>query len=258
MGSRTPTARRGGAVSRRGGVPTVVPPPATSPGQLALPLVAPSEGGGARSEPLPGAVHIAGWLDRDAQRALTARFREWAQPPAGLRHPRVPTGHTMSVQSVCLGWHWQPYAYSRTADDTDGAPVTPFPADLVDLARSAVAAAYGPGSAAARRYAPDAAIVNLYAPGARLGLHQDGEEPSAAPVVTISLGDTCRFRFAGIDRRTGPFTDLDLASGDLLVFGGPSRRVFHGVPEVYDATGPDDIGMPPGRLSITVRETGLP
>ena len=50
---------------------------------------------------------------------------------------------------------------------------------------------------------------------------------------------------------------LDLASGDLLVFGGPSRRVFHGVPKVYDATGPDGLGLPPGRLSITVRETGL-
>src|SRR5918995_1413908 len=67
----------------------------------------------------------------------------------------------------------------------------------------------------------------------------------------------CRFRFAGVDRRTGPFTDLDLASGDLLVFGGSSRRIFHGVPKVYDATGPDGLGLPPGRLSITVRETGL-
>ena len=47
-------------------------------------------------------------------------FRAWARPPAGLRHPRVPAGHLMSVQSVCLGWHWQPYAYSPTADDTDG------------------------------------------------------------------------------------------------------------------------------------------
>ncbi|HET6953696.1 MAG TPA: alpha-ketoglutarate-dependent dioxygenase AlkB [Acidimicrobiales bacterium] len=258
MGSLTSTARRGGAVSRRGGVPTVVPPPAAAAGQLALPLAAAPGGTPVPSEPLPGAVHIAGWLDREAQRRLTARFREWARPPAGLRHPRVPTGHRMSVQSVCLGWHWQPYAYSRTADDTDGAPVKALPADLADLARAAVAAAYGPASAAARSYAPDAAIVNLYAPGAHLGLHQDGEEPSAAPVVTISLGDTCRFRFAGVDRRTGPFTDLDLASGDLLVFGGPSRRVFHGVPKVHDGTGPADIGMPPGRLSITVRETGLP
>lgn len=255
MGSSRTTA-----VSSLGGVPTVVPPAAGTPGQLGLPLGGPGpdlDPVPVRTEPLPGAVHIAGWLDLAAQRKLTDRFREWARPPAGLRHPRVPTGHLMTVQSVCLGWHWQPYAYSRTADDTDGAPVKPLPADLADLARAAVAAAYGTGSPAARRYAPDAAIVNLYAPGARLGLHQDGEEPSPAPVVTISLGDTCRFRFAGVGRRTAPFTDLDLASGDLLVFGGPSRRVFHGVPKVYEATGPDGLGLPPGRLSITVRETGL-
>ena len=100
-------------------------------------------------------------------------------------------------------------------------------------------------------------IANLYSPGARLGLHQDGEEPSNAPVVTISLGDSCVFRMAGVDRRTGPFTDIELQSGDLLVFGGPNRRVYHGVPKVYDGTGPEDLGLPPGRLSITVRETGF-
>jgi alkylated DNA repair protein (DNA oxidative demethylase) len=163
----------------------------------------------------------------------------------------------MSVQSVCLGWHWQPYAYSRTADDTDGAPVKPVPDDVLALARSAVAAAYGPDSSEARRFSPDAAIVNLYAPGARLGLHQDGEEPSAAPVVTISLGDTCVFRLAGVDRRTGPFTDLPLGSGDLLVFGRDNRRIFHGVPKVISSSAPAGLGLPPGRLSITVRETGL-
>jgi alkylated DNA repair protein (DNA oxidative demethylase) len=163
----------------------------------------------------------------------------------------------MSVQSVCLGWHWSPYAYSRTADDTDGAPVKPLPADLIELSRRAVAAAYGDGSSEARTYAPDAAIVNLYAEGARLGLHQDGEEPSDAPVVTISLGDECTFRLAGTDRRTGPFTDIALRSGDLLVFGRRNRRIFHGVPKVEPGTAPSGLGLPPGRLSITVRETGL-
>ena len=60
---------------------------------------------------LPDVVHIAGWLDAERQRrARRATFRRWAVPPAGLRHPRVPSGHLMSVQSVCLGWHWQPYA----------------------------------------------------------------------------------------------------------------------------------------------------
>ena len=204
-------------------------------------------------EVLPGAVLVPGWLSFEAQQGLVEEFRSWALPPAGLRRPRMPTGHLMSVQSVCLGWHWSPYAYSRTADDTDGAPVKPVPDDLAQLGRSAVAAAYGADGG----YWPDAAIVNLYSPGAKLGIHQDGEEPSDAPVVTISLGDTAVFRFAGVDRRTGPFVDVELCSGDLLVFGGPSRRVFHGVPKILPGTGPHGIGLPPGRLSITLRETGL-
>jgi alkylated DNA repair protein (DNA oxidative demethylase) len=208
---------------------------------------------GAAVEVLPGAVHIPGWLDLGAQQRLVTGFREWAQPPAGLRHPRMPTGHLMSVQSVCLGWHWQPYAYTRTADDTDGAPVKALPPELADLARDAVAAAYGDDGG----YTPDAVIANLYAPGARLGLHCDGEEPADAPVVTISLGDTCLFRFAGVERRTAPFVDVWLRSGDLLVFGGPTRRIYHGVPKVLSGTAPAGLGLPPGRLSITVRETGL-
>jgi alkylated DNA repair protein (DNA oxidative demethylase) len=208
-------------------------------------------------ELMPGVVHVPDWLTLQAQRGLAQEFRSWARPPAGLRHPRVPTGHLMSVQSVCLGWHWQPYAYSRTADDTDGAPVKPLPVSVDILARQAVADTYGADSPEARRFEPDAAIVNLYPPGARLGLHQDGEEPCRAPVVTISLGDTCRFRLAGIDRRTAPFVDLEMRSGDLLVFGRENRRIFHGVPKVFDATAPDRLGLPDGRLSITVRETGL-
>jgi DNA oxidative demethylase len=206
---------------------------------------------------LPGVVHVAAWLDLDAQRALVEDFRRWALPPAGLRHARVPSGHLMSVQSVCLGWHWRPYAYSRTADDSDGAPVKPMLRELKNLARAAVDAAYGPASEAAETYDPDAAIVNLYTAGARLGLHQDAEEPSEAPVVTISLGDTCVFRLAAVDRRAGPFTDVELRSGDLLVFGGPSRRIYHGVPKVLEDSGPAALGLPSGRLSITVRETGL-
>lgn len=248
--------------SRLGGVSTVLPPAdVESTRQLALPIdPAQLDGDDSARQPaerLPGVVHIPDWLDAAAQRGLVEDFRRWAVPPAGLRRPRVPRGHLMSVQSVCLGWHWQPYAYSRTADDTDGAPVKPLPVELATMARAAVAAAYGQDSEAAARYTPDAAIVNLYAPGAHLGLHQDGEDPSDAPVVTISLGDSCVFRLTGVDRRTAPFTDVELRSGDLLVFGGPNRRIYHGVPKVLDGTTPDSLGLPPGRLSITLRETGL-
>ena len=247
------SARSRMGTSNLGGVPTTLPAPERSAATtLALDFGArPTE----RREVMPGVVLITGWLDLDQQRALVGDFRAWSVPPAGLRHPRVPSGHLMTVQSVCLGWHWQPYAYSRTADDTDGAPVKPIPPDFVRLSRRAVADTFGDDAGAT--FAPDAVIANFYTDDARLGLHQDGEEPADAPVVTISLGDTCLFRMAGVDRRTAPFTDLQLQSGDLLVFGGPNRRIYHGVPKVYSDTGPRDIGLPPGRLSITVRETGL-
>jgi alkylated DNA repair protein (DNA oxidative demethylase) len=235
--------------SRSGGVPVVLDDGPSAPGTLFGDVARTAS----PEELLPGAVLVPGWLDGEAQRELVAAFREWARPPAGLRHPRMPTGHLMSVQSVCLGWHWQPYVYSRTADDTDGAFVKPLPDDLAALGGAAVAAAYGSDGG----YAPDAVIANLNPPGARLGLHCDAEEPADAPVVTISVGDTCLFRFAGVDRRTAPFTDLWLRSGDLLVFGGPTRRIYHGVPKVLTGTGPAGLGLPPGRLSITIRETGL-
>ena len=137
-GSPYQAARTRMGTSRLGGVPTVLPPPAdVEPRQLALGIEEDRAGGAATGpvhrEVLPDVVHISGWLDQRAQRSLVEQFRTWAEPPAGLRHPRVPQGHLMSVQSVCLGWHWQPYAYSRTADDTDGAPVKPLPASLLEL-----------------------------------------------------------------------------------------------------------------------------
>ncbi|HEU5309468.1 MAG TPA: alpha-ketoglutarate-dependent dioxygenase AlkB [Acidimicrobiia bacterium] len=258
MGSARTTPGMRGPTSRRGGEPValaVADVAAAPAGQLALGLG--TEPARTVLEPRPGVVLVPDWLDVVAQRALVADFREWARPPAGLRRPRVPAGHLMTVQAVCLGWHWYPYAYSRTADDTDGAPVKPLPPRLLAIARDAVATAYGADSPEARAFAPDAAIVNLYPDGAKLGLHQDGEEPSDAPVVTLSLGDTCTFRFADVDRRVGPFLDLELRSGDLLVFGREQRRVFHGVPKVFPGTAPEGLGLPAGRLSITVRETGF-
>jgi alkylated DNA repair protein (DNA oxidative demethylase) len=202
----------------------------------------------------PGAVWVPGWLDRGAQLELADAFGEWAEPPAGLRRPKMPNGTAFSTRAVCLGWHWYPYRYSRTCDDGDGAPVKAFPPLLARLGAAACAATgYEP-------VAYDAAILNLYEAGAKLGLHQDkieGAEVVAAgsPVVTISLGDSCVFRFGNSDRPSRPYRDVMLASGDLFVFGGPSRLAFHGVPRIYPGTGPPDIGIE-GRVSVTLRQIG--
>ncbi|WP_235092317.1 alpha-ketoglutarate-dependent dioxygenase AlkB family protein [Streptomyces sp. A1-5] len=204
----------------------------------------------------PGAVHVPGWLSLDEQRELVTACREWARGPAPIRHTKLPRGGVMSVQTVCIGWHWQPYAYSRTADDVNGAPVAEFPDWMVALGRRALVDAYQDASAG-DDYTPDAALINFYDGEAKLGMHQDKEERSSAPVVSLSIGDTCVFRFGNTETRTKPYTDIELVSGDLFVFGGPSRFVYHGVPKVHPGTGDPTTGISTGRLNITMRVTGL-
>jgi alkylated DNA repair protein (DNA oxidative demethylase) len=202
-------------------------------------------------------VHVPGWLTTAEQRELVAACREWARPPAGLRHTKMPSGGTMSVQTVCLGWHWMPYRYSRTADDVDGAPVKPFPRWLADLGQRAVAAALA-GSGPAEAYEPDVALINFYDGSARMGMHADKDERSAAPVVSLSLGDSCLFRFGNAQSRGRPWHDIELESGDLFVFGGPSRLAYHGVLRTMPGTGDPSTGLDSGRLNLTLRESGLP
>ncbi|MFG3258233.1 alpha-ketoglutarate-dependent dioxygenase AlkB family protein [Streptomyces sp. NPDC048172] len=203
----------------------------------------------------PGAVHVPGWLGPDAQRQLVEACRAWATGPVPMRHTRLPRGGVMSVRTVCLGWHWKPYAYTRTADDVNGAHVAPFPAWLAEWGRRAVADAYEDPAAGAA-YAPDTALINFYDAAARMGMHQDKDERSPAPVVSLTVGDSCVFRFGNPETRTRPWTDVELLSGDLFVFGGESRFAYHGVPKVHPHTAPPALALS-GRLNLTLRTTGL-
>ncbi|TYB47286.1 alpha-ketoglutarate-dependent dioxygenase AlkB [Nonomuraea sp. PA05] len=201
----------------------------------------------------PGAVHVPGWLTLDEQRHLVEACREWARGPVPIRHTVLPSGGVMSVQTVCLGWHWQPYRYTRVAHDVNGRRVADLPGWLAELGRRAVAGAYGHEM----EYDPDTALINFYDGQAKMGMHQDKDERSDAPVVSLSIGDTCLFRFGNTETRGRPYTDVRLTSGDLFVFGGPSRLAYHGVPKVYPGTGDPATGLASGRLNLTLRVTGL-
>ncbi|MGA5197237.1 alpha-ketoglutarate-dependent dioxygenase AlkB family protein [Streptomyces exfoliatus] len=198
-----------------------------------------------RAAVAPGAVHVPGWLPFARQRELVDACREWGRGPVPYRRTVLPGGGVMSVRTLCLGRQWVPYRYL----DTVGVPL---PGWLAALGREALIEAYGDHGG----FAPDTALVNFYEPGARMGMHQDREERSGAPVVSLSLGDRCVFRFGNEEGRGRPYQDVELASGDLFVFGGPSRWVHHGVPKVYPGTAEPALGLR-GRLNITLRETGL-
>lgn len=210
-----------------------------------------------RVEIAPGAVHLPGWLSRDQQRRLVQACREWSTAPVPMRRTRLPGGGIMSVQTVHIGWYWRPYRYSRTADDHNGARVLDFPDWLADLGRDVLKDAYQNPTAAAA-YHPDVALINYYDHAAKMGMHQDKEERTPDPVVSLSLGDRCVFRLGNTQNRNRPWTDVELASGDAFVFGGPSRLAYHGVPKLYPHSGPaEEIGLPEGRLNLTLRVTGI-
>jgi hypothetical protein len=116
---------------------------------------------------------------------------------------------------------------------------------------------------------------------------------AAAPVVSISVGDACDFGYcdsrpeeadAALVALGGgdKVKTLRLDSGDVLVFGGPSRMVYHGcvlrvecvptaarparsragpprirlsrsVTKVYPNRRPKALVLAPGRLNLTFR-----
>lgn len=202
-----------------------------------------------------GAYYKRGFLTLEQQQWLVAKFREWVTGPVPLRAAKV-GDHEMSVKTVCLGWHWRPYEYTQYAVDVNGNRVLDFPDWMVRLGRQALVAATGDITAGAN-YTPDAALVNFYDVHARMGMHQDKDELTKEPVVSLSIGDTCKFRFGNPRTRNKPYQDIDLVSGDLFVFGGPSRFAYHGVMKLYPRTAPAGCGLDAGRINITMRVTGL-
>jgi DNA oxidative demethylase len=198
----------------------------------------------------PGCRVYPGYLDRAAQDALAARLRA-AAAEAPFFTPVMPrTGKPFSVKMTnlgVLGWvsdRTAGYRYQATHPET-GLPWPPIPDTVLAVWR---AVADYPRD-------PEACLVNYYAADAHMGLHQDRDEADfTAPVVSISLGDACRFRIGGTERG-GATRSLKLSSGDVVVFGGPSRLAFHGVDRLYPGTSSLLSGWFPdgGRINLTLR-----
>lgn len=192
-----------------------------------------------------------GLLDRAAQEDLRDQvFARLRQGPVYV--PRMPkSGQPMRVRMSNfgpLGWvtdKERGYRYQSEHPET-GKPWPEMPARALELWR-ALADYPAP---------PEACLVNLYESDARMGLHVDSDEQAwDAPVLSISLGDTAIFRIGGV-LRSDPTSSVRLASGDVCMLAGPSRRAYHGVDRILPGT--SSLLPKGGRINLTLRRVSVP
>ena len=175
---------------------------------------------------------------------------------------------------LCMGRQWNPKQarYTHTRSNEDNAIVPPLPALLARVAQCCLQTAAGADGGAcagewgAQAYTPQIALANYYSAAGRMGLHQDKDEDAAclragSPVVSLSCGAAADFLYAQVhpDAAGGAGqgrkqASVKLESGDVLVFGGASRMLFHGIGKVYAGTEPKQLPLAAGRLNLTFRQ----
>ena len=187
---------------------------------------------------------VPGAVDAAAQARLMEAVLA-AIETAPLYRPITPWGKPMSVEQSSfgpLGWITDAKGYRyEPHHPVTGLAWPAMPPDLTELwARHTGCTTQ-----------PDSCLINLYRGEARMGLHQDADEANmAAPVLSISLGDTAIFRLGGASRGD-PSRTVRLSSGDVCILDGAARHFFHGVDRIL--AGSSRLIPGGGRVNLTLR-----
>lgn len=197
-----------------------------------------------------GAFYLPGYCLANADQFWQIISQHLANHPAS--HMMTPMGYPMSVQTSSmgkLGWvsDANGYGYGQVNPSTKQ-PWPPMPAVFSDFANRAAKTAGYTG------FVPDTCLINLYQPGAKMGLHQDKDEQDFnQPIVSVSLGIEATFLFGGAKRKD-PVKKCILQHGDVVVFGGESRRYYHGIAQVKGA---EHKLLGALRCNLTFRKAGV-
>jgi alkylated DNA repair protein (DNA oxidative demethylase) len=194
-----------------------------------------------------GAVLLRGFVRPFESEVIAALQDIVEQSP--FRHMVTPGGHRMSVAMTncgSFGWVTDHSGYRYDASDPGTGKHWPaMPSSFGKLAAQAADRAGFGG------FSPDACLINRYEPGARMSLHQDKDERDfGAPIVSVSLGLPAVFLFGGLKRDDRP-RRFRLGHGDVVVWGGPARLVFHGVAPLADG---DHALLGRQRINLTFRK----
>ncbi|MBK5932925.1 alkylated DNA repair protein (DNA oxidative demethylase) [Rhodovulum imhoffii] len=184
-----------------------------------------------------------GYLSHAAQRSLVNDVRKVVRA-APFFQPETRFGQKMSVRMSAAGnygWFSDRRGYRYIAHHPRGTAWPPIPESILGV--------WSEITGLSRQ--PECCLINFYTETARMGLHQDRDETDFRwPVLSISLGDSGRFRIGSVDRG-GPTESLWLDSGDVLMLSGPARLIHHGIDRIRP--GSSSLLPKSGRLNLTLR-----
>ncbi|KAJ8458708.1 hypothetical protein OPV22_031634 [Ensete ventricosum] len=220
----------------------------------------------------PGMILLKNYLGHDDQVKIIKKCRDLGVSLGGFYRPGYQDGAKLHLRMMCLGMNWDPQSRSYDSKrSVDGAEPPKIPEDFIEIVDRAIQSSHDflntqfhcvNAASEVPNISPDLCIVNFYDNNGRLGLHQDRDESEESlrrglPVISFSLGDTAKFLY-GDQRDTNKAQEVELESGDVLIFGGKSRHIFHGVSSIIPITAPnwliEETGMLPGRLNLTFRQ----
>ncbi|XP_023642803.1 uncharacterized protein LOC17893270 isoform X2 [Capsella rubella] len=220
----------------------------------------------------PGMVLLKNYLSIDDQVMIVNKCRQLGLGEGGFYQPGYRDEAKMHLKMMCLGKNWDPET-SRYGEvrPIDGSNPPKIPAEFYQFVEKAIKESQSLAASNSNEkrgeviipfMSPDICIVNFYTSTGRLGLHRDKDESERSiqkglPVVSFSIGDSAEFLY-GDQWDEDAAETLVLESGDVLLFGGKSRNVLHGVRSITKNTAPNvlvqETSLRPGRLNLTFRQ----
>ncbi|KAJ8647721.1 hypothetical protein MRB53_000744 [Persea americana] len=220
----------------------------------------------------PGMILMKKYIRHSDQVEIIKTCRELGIGSGGFYEPGYSDGAKLHLWMMCLGKNWDPegrkYEERRSKDNVKPPVITETFHKLVERAIQDAHAFIKKHSnvssveAVLPNMTPDVCIVNFYTDTGKLGLHKDQDESPESlhrglPVVSFSLGDSAEFLYGDV-RDADKANKVTLDSGDVLIFGGKSRHIYHGVPSICSKTAPkllvNETNLRPGRLNLTFRQ----
>ncbi|XP_047942819.1 uncharacterized protein LOC125189601 [Salvia hispanica] len=212
----------------------------------------------------PGMILLKCYIPLLEQLNIINKCRELGCGPGGFYQPGYNDGAKLHCYMMCLGLGWNPQTASygeRRCHDNAAPPL--LPNEFISLVCRALDHSHTLIERNLKvdnindtlpKMSPDVCIVNFYPCNGWLGFHQDRYETQESldkrlPVVSISIGASAEFLY-GEERDVNKAKSVLLESGDVLIFGGESRHIYHGVKAILPDTAPlvllERTGLKPG------------